>query len=83
MPVKAKFTCQNVIDTIFHFSGNGVSEQRKVSFCAVYGNNGENKTFSKATPSGNLDMVIDKDALAYDYFEPGKSYYLTIDEAPE
>jgi hypothetical protein len=82
MKVRAKFQCDHVIDTINNYNG-GCYEQRKVIFRAVWANGGENNSFSKATPSGNLDMVIDKETEAYDAFKAGKSYYLTFDEAPE
>lgn len=77
--IKAKFICNNIAD--YTWSGGGTS--REVFFRAVSGNSEENKSFSKATPSGELKMVIDKDTLAYDYFKPGKSYYLTIEEAAD
>ena len=61
---------------------------RKVTFeynndnvSAVYGKEGENSDFCKATPSGQLEMSIDKDAPACSCFVVGKSYYLTFDEA--
>ena len=78
MSVKAKFVCNSVIDTDYGF-GHG---SRTVKFNAVYDQNGENASFSKATPSGDLNMIIDKETPAYDHFKPGQSYYLTIEEAP-
>lgn len=77
MSVKAKFTCNRIEDSIWQNGG-----ARKVYFNAVYSNVGENASFSKATPSGQLEMVIDKETAAYDAFVPGKQYYLTIEEAP-
>lgn len=50
---------------------------------AVSSGSEENKSFAKFTPGGNLSMQIDKETLAYDAFEVGKSYYLDITEAPE
>jgi hypothetical protein len=78
MQVKAKFQCNQVVDTDF---GNGY-KNREVKFSAVYDTNGENASFSKATPNGDLRMIIDKDTAVYDHFKPGKSYYLTFEEAP-
>jgi hypothetical protein len=78
MTVKAKFKCDSVIDTNF---GTNYST-RTVKFRAIYGKEGENASFSKATPSGELSMNIDKETLAYDEFKPGKEYYLTFDEVP-
>ncbi len=78
MQVKEKFVCNSVVDTKYN---NGF-EQRHVHFNATYSKEGENADYSKATPSGTLTMQIDKDTPAYDHFQPGKSYYLTFDEAP-
>jgi len=77
MSVKAKFKCNQVIDTNY---GNDII-RREVIFNAVYGKEGENADFSKSTPSGELKMVIDKSTAAYESFTPGKEYYLTFDEA--
>lgn len=72
MSVRAKFIC----NSITQYVGN-----RSVQFQAVYGKEGENHEFSKYTPSGNLQMTIDPETKAYDAFEVGKQYYLTIEEA--
>lgn len=74
--VKAKFRCESVVDTDY---GQDYSN-RMVIFRAVYGENGENASFAKATPYGKLEMQIDKDVLAYNYFKPNKDYYLLIEE---
>lgn len=78
MSVKAKFRCNQVIDTDH---GNGFT-QRHVHFTAIYGKEGENADYSKATPSGNLTIQIDKETVAYDYFKPATNYYLSFEEAP-
>ena len=78
MSVKAKFRCNQIIDTAYTTDYS----QRKVVFSAVYGKEGENADYAKATPSGNLEMVIDKETKAYDAFQPGKEYYLMFEEAP-
>ena len=72
MSVKAKFRVNSIEE--FEY-------QKRVKMSAVYGNEGENADFCKATPSGQLEMSIDKDAIAASLFEVGKSYYLTFDEA--
>lgn len=79
MNVKAKFRCNQVIDSN---NGNGYTS-REVKFGAIYGKDGENASFSKATPSGQLSMYIDKETPAYDHFQPGKDYYLTFEDVPE
>lgn len=71
--VKAKFQCSSVIPTAF---GSVVA-----NFHAVYGNGEENKSFSEATPSANLSMVISDSAPAKDFFVQGKDYYLTFEAA--
>ncbi len=76
MPVKAKFRCVSIIDEAYS-TDNSI---RQVKFIAVYGNEGENADYSKATPSGELKMQIDKSTPAYDYFVPGKDYYLLLEE---
>lgn len=72
MSVKAKFRVNSIEE--FEY-------QKRVKMSAVYGKEGENSDFCKATPSGQLEMSIDKDAPACSCFEVGKSYYLTFDEA--
>lgn len=56
---------------------------KKVHMGAVYGKEGENADYSKATPSGALWLQIDQGVPAADWFKPGKSYYLTLTEAPD
>lgn len=72
MAIKAKFQCNSVTD-------NGYG--RNASLTAVYGKEGENADYAKATPSGTLQINIDKDTKASDFFVPQKAYYLTIEEA--
>ena len=79
MTVKAKFRCNQVVD---YNNGNDYTS-REVKFSAVYGKDGENADYSKATPSGQLSMYIDKGTAAYDTFQPGKDYYLTFEQAAE
>ena len=74
MLVKAKFTCDSVIP-------NPYSASKVAHFHAVYGTDGEDATFSKYTPSGMLSMTIDNETPASNFFEQGKSYYLTFEEA--
>lgn len=76
MSVKAKFRCSSITPGF----GEG---QKYVRFHAVYGNEGENADFSKATPSGSLDMLINPSTTAINMFEIGKDYYLTFDKVSE
>lgn len=70
--VKAKFTCSWVAE-------NG--RFKTAYFHAVYSTEGENADFAKATPGGNLSINIDSEVPASDFFEQGKSYYLTFTKA--
>lgn len=70
--VKAKFLCQSVTD---------YGKSKEIKMGAVYGKEGENADFTKYTPVGNLNIYIEKDAPASNYFNPGKEYYLTFDAA--
>ncbi len=78
MTIKAKFRCSEITDSRFGISDHFT--QRRVKFNAVYGTEGENRDYSKATPSGQLEMQIDKDTPAYDAFVPGDEYYLTFNK---
>lgn len=56
-----------------------------VQLGAVYdpdGKNPENRIFGDATPSANLTMYIVNEK-AHEYFVPGKTYFVRIEEAPE
>lgn len=72
MPIRAKFHCNSVTD-----NGYGTN----ASLTAVYGKEGENADFAKATPSGTLQINIDNETKAAGFFKPQKDYYLTFEEA--
>lgn len=72
MPVKAKFRCESVSDNGYNKTAN---------LRAVYGTEGENADYAKATPSGNLQIQIDNETAASNFFKPQKDYYLTFVEA--
>jgi hypothetical protein len=65
--VRAKFNCNSV---------ENFSHGKTAKLNAVYGNEGENKDFTDSTPSGTLEIGINGDVPAADFFEPGKEYYL-------
>jgi hypothetical protein len=77
MSVKAKFICLNME------TGATPESATIVSFNAIYGTEGENADYAKATPSGQLLMGIDPGTTASTFFELGKSYYLTFEQAGE
>lgn len=72
MKVKAKFKCDSVLN---------YEHAQQVEMSPVHSNDGENADFFKATPWGNLKIGIDKSTPAFGSFVPGKSYYLTLEEA--
>ena len=77
--VRAKMQCNR---TELADYGNS-AQYRKVFLGAVYGKEGENAGFAKATPSGECWLQIDVGMPANEYFKPGKKYYLTFMEAPD
>lgn len=72
MSIKAKFICQSVTD---------FGTQKQVQLFAVTSGSEENKSFSKFTPGGTLNITVDNETKASDFFQPKKEYYLTFDEA--
>lgn len=71
MNVKAKFICQSV---------NHMIGLKAVKLYPVTSGSEENKSFAKYTPGGDLSLQINEGTLAYDFFEPGKEYFLTFDK---
>ena len=74
MAVRAKFKVNSITTTEY-----GI--EAKAS--PVYSDKGENASFAKATPSGDLRLVIDKSTAAADFFKVGQFLYLDISEAPK
>lgn len=77
--VIAKMNCNSVETLRWNVTQK---PQHKVRFGAVCGDNGEDKTFSDATPSGEVWLNISDGRPALDFFQPGKRYYVTFTEAP-
>ena len=71
MSVKAKFKCDSVLN---------YQNSKEAHLSAVYGSEGENADFAKATPYGNLSILIENEVKASSFFIPGNSYYLTFNE---
>ena len=69
--IKAKFKCSQV--TKFEV-------QKHVKLHPVTSKEGENADYAKATPGGNLELVISNETKAANFFEPGKEYRVTITE---
>lgn len=69
--IRAKFKCNSITDNGYNKSAN---------LTAIYGDNGENADFAKATPSGSLQISIDKDTPASEFFQPQQDYYLVFEK---
>lgn len=67
--IRARFHCNSITD--FQYV-------KQTELTAVYGKEGENADFAKATPSGSIKIGIDKETPAADFFEPGEEYYVTF-----
>jgi hypothetical protein len=74
MSITAKFHCHNVD------LQPGNPPQESVSLGAVTDDTPENKTWSDATPSGHLDLLITNPA-AQGFFKRGEEYFLEIRHA--
>lgn len=74
MTIRAKFRCNSITD-------NGYSKSANLT--AIYGKEGENADFSKATPSGTCNIAIDNETPASGFFQPLKDYYLNFEAVEE
>jgi hypothetical protein len=87
--IRAKFRCNHFTETTYAPYNDGTgklisgSKARKFNFSAIYGKDGENAQFSKATPSGTLEILVDEATAAFDEWQPGKEYYLNFVEVPK
>lgn len=64
--VEAIFVCSHV-------------EDGRVEMHATYDDESWEE-FTKATPGGSLDMIVDEDCSAYEVFEAGETYRLTFEK---
>jgi hypothetical protein len=77
--VRAKF----FVEDIRHSDIPGTEQYASITMRPVFGTYGDgevNKTWSKYTPSGQLQITITNPA-AIDAFEKGKAYYLDFTPA--
>lgn len=77
MTVQAKF----YVKEVRHHATPGSAPVAEIIMAPVFGSYGDgklNESWSKATPSGELKMVVTNPG-AIDYFEPGAAYRLTFD----
>lgn len=70
MNVIAKFVCTSVTPT--------TGEQKVVKAVPVIDGSEENKSFSRWTTSGSLEMFISDETQAGDFFTPGEEFYMTF-----
>lgn len=80
MTIRAKFRCSHCVIT--EYPGM-TSRSKQVHFTAIYGKDGENAQYAKATPSGNLVITVDQETAAFAEWVPGKEYYLDFNEVPK
>lgn len=73
MTVRAKFSCISI-------QKSPDNSAAVVNLGAVTTGSAENESWSKYTPSGQLQMVISNPA-AFEQFEQGKEYYIEIQPA--
>ncbi len=66
MAIRAKFQCQEVAKT---------TDVTRVKLTPVTGNTDDNKSWSKWTPAGQIDMLITNPDAA-DAFVPGEEYFV-------
>lgn len=77
--VRAKFKC--ISHTQHSYSQNQEHPQVTYKFQAVYDDGTpENQRYSKATPSGSLEILVDNPDVN---FRLGRDYYLDFSEVPE
>lgn len=73
MSTRAKFTVTGINET---------SWSKEITMAPVMADDGENKDFWKATPSGEIKISIDN-KVAAEMFEIDKEYYVDFTKAPE
>lgn len=72
MKVIAKFQC---ID-----NAPVEGEQKRMFAIPVTSGSEENKSFSRWTPAGQLELIISNETEAADFLQPGDEFYLTIEK---
>lgn len=74
MKVRAKFECDSIEDQPDY-------QFKLFKFTPVLDGGDENKSFSKYTPAGLLELCISYDTEASNFFELGEEYYLDFSKA--
>lgn len=70
MNVIAKFKCTSIEDK--------EGDQKLMTASAVMDGSEENKSFSRWTPAGNLEMWISNETDAMKFFVEGEEFYLNF-----
>lgn len=77
--VTAKFDVQSVTEHAWTQTYKGEQvHPRTVKLCAVYGEGAENKSWSEATPSGSIEMLVTNPA-AFEQFKLGAKVLISFD----
>lgn len=72
--VRAKFLCTGI-------ENHPEYKNKNVSLSPVLTGSEENKSFSKYTPAGSINLVISDETEAVNSFEEGKEYYVDFTPA--
>lgn len=75
--VRAKFKCWSIQHSFSHSSDYSAAQ---VTLVPVYDQDGPNASWSKATPSGKIEMLITNPG-AVEQFELGKDYFVDFSPA--
>jgi len=75
MKVIAKFVCNSV--------EAHTEDQKLLRASAVISGSDENKSFSRWTPSGLLELLISNETKAGNFFTPGEEFFLTFEKQIE
>lgn len=79
--VVAKMRCVEKADRVA-YSNDPKAKHTTVKLQPVYANEGPNKSWSEATPSGQVEMQITNQS-AVDAFELGSSYLITFEKTED
>ena len=74
--VRSKFVCTGI-------ENHPEYNQKNVSLSPVISGSEENKSFSKYTPSGIIQLAISDETEAANHFTQGKEYYVDFTAAEE
>lgn len=79
----AALRCKFRVSSVKHTAGqDGERTNEEFEAMAVYAETGENKVWSKATPSGNLKLYI-TNPEAFDRLRVGTEFYLDLIPVPK